>query len=76
MSRLELQLEENGWIICADEHGIAWGEGHTNEEAVADWQAAAIEIREILRRASPALSPLMAHRLAILDHYASQRGWA
>lgn len=75
MSRLEMQVQQNGWIICSDEHGVAWGEGKTVEQAVDDWELSAKRLRTMLRRAEVPLGPMMAHRLAILDHYASQRGW-
>lgn len=68
-ARLDLALEANGWVVCGDEHGIAWGEGETSEQAVSDWENSAREVRDLLRRSSPNLTPMMAHRLALLDRW-------
>lgn len=36
------------WYIVADPQGIAWGEGHTVEDATYDWELAAREILHLL----------------------------
>lgn len=55
------------FTIVADPYGIAWGEGHTVDEALEDWEIAAREIAALL--ANHDIVPELEGRRSVLRHW-------
>ena len=53
---------DDGSLVVEDLYGIAWGEGLTVEDAVADWHVAAREILDMLNGQQHLSGPMEARR--------------